>query len=49
VLNSKGLAYHNLKEYQKAIDCFDKVLKIDPNYLDVLYNKGFVYHNLEEY
>ena len=48
-MNNKGTAYKNLKEYQKAIDCFDKALNIDPKYKLALYNKGTAYDNLKEY
>jgi len=34
-------------DYKRAIDCYDQVLQIDPNYTDALYNKGNAYHNLE--
>lgn len=27
--------------YDEAIDCFDRALAIDPNYIDALYNKAF--------
>ena len=36
-------------DYKRAIDCYDKVLQIDPKYTVALYNKGNAYHNLEEY
>ncbi len=31
ILNNKGTALVNLREYQEAIKYFDKVLKIEPN------------------
>ena len=30
----KGVAYDNIKEYQKAIDCYDQALQIDPKDTD---------------
>jgi len=48
-LNGKGISYKNLKEYQKALDCYDKVLQIDPNHTNALNNKGIAYNNLKEY
>ena len=33
-------------DYKKAIDCYDKVLKIYPKYIIALYNKGNAYSNL---
>ena len=46
---SKGTAYCELKEYLKAIDCFDKVLQIDPEDTGALKSKGTAYNNLKEY
>ncbi|MBL0721026.1 MAG: tetratricopeptide repeat protein [Sulfurovum sp.] len=31
-LNSMGIAYRNKKEYDKAIECYQKALEIEPNY-----------------
>ena len=43
------MAYRNLKEYLKEIDCCDQILKIDPENITALNNKGKAYGNLEEY
>ena len=48
-MNNKGLSYDYLKEYLKAIDCYDQTLKIDPINITALNNKGYAYGNLEEY
>ena len=47
-LNNKGVAYNNLNEYLKAIDCYDQTLKIDPKNIDALNNMGEAYYNLNE-
>ncbi len=39
-LLDKGLGYFGQEEYDKAISEFNKILKIDPNNVDALYNKG---------
>lgn len=45
-LNLKALAYKNLKNYQKSIDIFKKIIKIDPS-LDYIYaNLGNLYYDL---
>ena len=43
------MACSNLKEYLKAIDCYDQTLKIDPKNIDALNEKGIAYRNLNEY
>ena len=49
-MNYKGLVYrYNIKKFLKAIDCFDKVLQINPKDVDAFYYKGLVYHDLKEY
>ena len=35
VWNNKGNALDNLGKYEEAIQCFDKVLELDPNNADV--------------
>ena len=47
-LNSKGVAYDYLKEYLKAIDCYDQTLKIEPKNITALNNMGGAYYNLNE-
>ena len=39
-LLSQGMDYFGKAEYDMAIIQFDKILKIDPNNVDALYNKG---------
>lgn len=36
----KGTIHHFMKEYHKALDCFDKGLKIDPSSKDCLEGKN---------
>ena len=48
-LMEKGSSYCDIKDYNKAIDCFDKVLQIHPKYINALNNKGNAYYNLKEY
>jgi len=44
-----GNIYYNLKDYQKAIDEFDKAILLNP-YDNISYNtRGFVYYYLKEY
>ena len=39
-LLNKGLAHHYIGQYNIAIDCFDKVLKVKPKNTTALYNKA---------
>ena len=45
----KAKSYCRSYDYKKAIDCFDKALKIDPKHTNALNNKGASYINLNEY
>ena len=44
-----GSVFEKLREYQKAKDYFEKVIKINPNYADAHYNLGNIFNNLGEY
>ena len=39
-LNSKGLSFYSLKNYDLAVKAFDQALKIDNKSVDSYYNKG---------
>jgi tetratricopeptide (TPR) repeat protein len=38
----KGNSLIKLGEYNEAIECFDKAIRIDPNYADAWDNKGLL-------
>lgn len=38
-----GNAYANIAKYQQAIDCYRKVIQINPHDAEVYYNLGFIY------
>ncbi|MCK5561586.1 MAG: tetratricopeptide repeat protein, partial [Thermoplasmata archaeon] len=38
--NNKGNILLNMKEYEKALESYDKSLSIDPNCIEVWQNKG---------
>ena len=40
---------HVIMEYEKEIECYDKVLKIDPNDVSAITNKGLALDNLGRY
>lgn len=44
--NNKCLALINLNRFDEAIECYDKLLKIYPNYSKGWNNKAFALHNL---
>lgn len=39
----KGYLYHNMKEYDKAIEFYTKTTQIDPNYAEAYSNLGLIY------
>ena len=45
----KGNEYYYKKEYNNAIQCFDKALEIDPNNASTWNNKGLVLDHLRKY
>ncbi len=45
--NSLGIIYFNLKEYDKSIKCYEKVLSINENDSDVYYSLGVCYQYSE--
>jgi tetratricopeptide (TPR) repeat protein len=42
----KGNGYYYKNEHNKAIQCYDKAIEIDPNYADAWYNKGVTLYRL---
>ena len=46
---SKGVALIGLEKYKDAIECFDKVLVIDPNNVNALDSKGIALERLGKY
>jgi len=44
-----GDMYRNLKRYDEAFACWDKVLELDPEVSDAMWSKGFCYEELGEY
>ena len=47
--NNRGVAYHELKQYERAIEDFSKAIELNPNLADGYYNRGFTYHELKQY
>ncbi|ADG13331.1 TPR repeat-containing protein [Methanocaldococcus infernus ME] len=45
----KGLKYYNEGRYEKAIECFDKAIKLDPNNPAAWYYKADSLYKLERY
>ena len=46
IWNSKGLSFNALGQYNEAIECFDRVLKLNPSHTEALNNKDIVISNL---
>lgn len=49
LLNNKGTALADLREYHDAIEYFDKVIEIDPNDAAAWHNKGVVLDKLRKH
>ena len=47
--NNRGDAYIELGEYQRAIEDYDKALRLDPRDVEVYSNRGLVYEQLGEH
>src|SRR5713226_6413097 len=41
--NSRGIGYHNKKDYDRAIAEYGEAIKLDPKYARAYYNRGLVY------
>ena len=47
---NRGLAYSNLRQYQKAIDDYTRTIELDPKFATIAYyNRGTVYDELRQY
>jgi len=46
---NKGISFHSLGRYQEAIECYSKVLSIDPQNVVAWSNKGCSYNLLGQY
>ncbi len=44
-----GMAYREKKEYQKAIECYDHILKVNPNQLKAVFALANVYNDMGEF
>ena len=47
--NNRGIAYKNIKEYEKAIRDYNKAIELNPEYAMAYNNRGIAYYNLKEY
>jgi tetratricopeptide (TPR) repeat protein len=45
----KGLAFARLKNYENAINCYDKAININPSFCDAIINKGNVFTEIGQY
>jgi tetratricopeptide (TPR) repeat protein len=44
-----GLLYTRMKDYQKAIETFQKAAKLDPQFPETFFNLGYVYATIKDY
>ncbi len=48
ILRYIGLSYHRLENYQKALETYDKALKIDPENVPIIYYKASTYFKISQ-
>ena len=48
-LTGKGNAFYGMKDLEGALDCFDRVLRIQPEHIDALTGKAYTLDALEDY
>ena len=46
--NNKAISLSALNKYEKAIECFDKVIELNPDDHKGLYNKGIALFKLQQ-
>ena len=44
-----GNAFYFKEKYQDAVECYEKVIEIKPDYADAWYNKGVAFGNFDQY
>ena len=44
-----GNTYKHLGKYQKALDCYERVIEIDHNNISAYNNQGVIFYQLGEY
>jgi tetratricopeptide (TPR) repeat protein len=47
--NNRGFAYHELKQYERAIEDHNKAIELNPNLAVAYSNRGFAYYELKQY
>jgi len=47
--NNRGAAYYGLKQYQRAIQDFDKAIQLDPKYAAACQWRRNAYYNLGQH
>lgn len=49
IFHNRGLAYHNKKNYDRAIEDYDQVIRLAPNDADSFYRRGLCYFETNDY
>ena len=47
--HNRGYAHNNLRQYEKAIEDYDKVLELNPNDASAYIGRGYAYNKLKQY
>ncbi len=46
--NSRGAAYNNLGQFERAIEDFDQAIDLNPKHAEAFYNRGLAYRQLKK-
>ena len=47
--NNLGIVYHEVQNYEKALDCYRNALVADPSYSDAFYNLGNTFFAMQHF
>ncbi len=47
--NNRGVAYSNVKQFQRAIEDYNEAIRLKPDYAFALHGRGLAYANLKQY
>ncbi|MGE0822019.1 MAG: tetratricopeptide repeat protein [Candidatus Binatia bacterium] len=47
--NARGIAYHELAQYDRAIKDYDEALALNPQYSEAYFNRGNAYNDMRQY
>ncbi|MGB7531348.1 MAG: tetratricopeptide repeat protein, partial [Halobacteriota archaeon] len=49
IYSNRGVAYHELKPHEEAIEDYNKAIELNPNFTEAYNNRGIAYHKLNKH